>query len=112
MGFCGGFNNFGCNYGGYGGGHEKEDYGNSYNQGNEGILRFLDSLSPGTNVVLQYNSQCPACGTFQGFQDGDVLLTNFDGFPGLVRIAPNKVNAVSVFSDNKGCGRDHNHKKY
>ena len=105
MGFCG-WNN--CYNQGYYGGHQggEEQKGSNYNSDNSGILRFLDSLSPGTKVVLQYDCQCPACGTFQGFQDGDVLLTHYDGFPGLVRIAPGKINAVSVWSDNKGCHHD------
>ncbi len=60
--------------------------------------QFLTQLSPGINVVLQYDDQFPAFGTFQGFQGGNVILTNYNGFPGLVRIAANRVNAVSPFS--------------
>ncbi len=60
------------------------------------IAGFLRRLSPGTRVVLQYNDQPPASGIFEGFQNGTVILTNFNGFPGLVRIAVNSINAVSV----------------
>lgn len=69
------------------------------NNNNQGIRNFLRSLSPGTRVTLQYDCQSPSQGIFQGFQDGDVLLSDFDGFNGLVRIALNKVNAVSVWND-------------
>ncbi|MFC4767233.1 hypothetical protein [Effusibacillus consociatus] len=65
--------------------------------GMTGAGRFLLTLSPGTRVTLQYDDQPPAFGVFQGFQAGTVLLTNFNGFPGLVRIAINRINAVSVF---------------
>ncbi|WP_416825797.1 hypothetical protein [Ectobacillus polymachus] len=60
------------------------------------IIRFLRRLTPGTRVVLQYDDQRPASGVFQGFQNGNVILTNFNGFPGLVHIAVNRINAVSV----------------
>ncbi len=60
--------------------------------------QFLRQLSPGIGVVLQYDDQRPAFGVFQGFQGGNVILTNYNGFPGLVRIAANRVNAVSPFS--------------
>jgi hypothetical protein len=66
--------------------------------------QFLRTLSPGINVVLQYDCAPPAFGTFQGFQGGNVILTNFNGFPGLVRIAANRVNAVSPFSGFGGFG--------
>lgn len=62
------------------------------------IAGFLRTLSPGTRVVLQYDDQRPASGVFQGFQNGTVILTNFNGFPGLAHIAVNKINAVSVGS--------------
>lgn len=67
------------------------DFGGSASQ-------FLRQLSPGIGVVLQYDDQRPAFGVFQGFQGGNVILTNYNGFPGLVRIAANRVNAVSPFS--------------
>ncbi|WP_051317175.1 hypothetical protein [Ectobacillus panaciterrae] len=60
------------------------------------IVGFLRRLSPGTRVVLQYDDQPPASGVFQGFQNGTVILTNFNGFPGLAHIAVNSINAVSV----------------
>lgn len=65
--------------------------------GGDRIPSFLRSLSPGIRVTLQYDHQRPACGIFQGFDCGNILLTEYDGFPGLVRIAVNRVNAVSVF---------------
>lgn len=86
-----GFNG-GCgydnNYGNYG------NTNTNYNNDNS-IARFLRTLSPGTPVVLQYDDRRPARGIFEGFQNGNVLLSNFNGFPGLVRIAANKVNAVA-----------------
>jgi hypothetical protein len=63
------------------------------------IIRFLRRLSPGTRVVLQYDDQRPATGVFQGFQDGTIILTNFNGFPGLAHIKANRINAVSVGSN-------------
>lgn len=59
---------------------------------------FLRTLSPGIGVVLQYDCAPPAFGIFQGFQGGNVILTNYNGFPGLVRIDPDRINAVSPFS--------------
>jgi hypothetical protein len=63
--------------------------------GNNAIVQFLRTLSPGIQVELQYDCQPPACGTFQGFSNGTVILSNYNGFPGLVRIAPNRINAVA-----------------
>lgn len=77
-------------------------------QGNANLIQFLRTLSPGTCVVLQYDCQPPAIGTFQGFQNNTVILSNFDCFPGLAHIAANKVNAVSVSSPE--CHRRHHHK--
>jgi hypothetical protein len=65
------------------------------------LTPFLSTLSPGICVVLQYDCQPPAFGVFQGFQCGFVILSNYNGFPGLVRIAACKINAVSPFA---GCG--------
>lgn len=65
------------------------------------LTPFLSTLSPGICVVLQYDCQPPAFGVFQGFQGGFVILSNYNGFPGLVRIAACKINAVSPFA---GCG--------
>jgi hypothetical protein len=62
------------------------------------LIPFLRTLSPGVGVVLQYDCRPPAFGVFQGFQCGFVLLSNFNGFPGLVRIAACRINAVSPFS--------------
>ncbi|WP_051317214.1 hypothetical protein [Ectobacillus panaciterrae] len=66
-----------------------------------GIVGFLKRLSPGTCVVLQFDDRRPATGTFQGFENGTVILTNFDGFPGLVRIKVKSINAVSVAGSSK-----------
>ncbi|MCP8970803.1 hypothetical protein [Ectobacillus ponti] len=68
---------------------------------NDSIVNFLRSLSPGTCVVLQYDHQRPAKGIFQGFQNGNLILSDYNGFPGLVRINPCEVNAVSPFT--AGC---------
>lgn len=63
--------------------------------GKSPAAQFLTTVSPGIGVVLQYDCMPPAFGTFQGFQGGNVILTNYNGFPGLVRIAANRINAVS-----------------
>lgn len=69
------------------------------------IIPFLSTLSPGACVVLQYDCQPPASGTFQGFQNNTITLSDFDCFPGLVHIAANKINAVSLNSPE--CQRYH-----
>ncbi len=82
----------------------KENIGFGGGFGVSPAAQFLTQLSPGINVVLQYDDAPPAFGTFQGFQGGNVILTNYNGFPGLVRIAANRVNAVSPFSGFGGFG--------
>ncbi|MEB9631708.1 MULTISPECIES: hypothetical protein [Bacillus cereus group] len=63
-----------------------------------GILNFLRRLSPGTCIVLQYDSQPPTSGTFQGFQNGLVILSDFDCFPGLAHLALEKINVLTLGS--------------
>jgi hypothetical protein len=70
---------------------EKEEFGCN-------LTPFLERLSPGIGVVLQYDCRPPAFGIFQGFQCGFVLLSDFNGFPGLTRLAACRINAVSPFS--------------
>lgn len=77
-----------------------ESIGQPYESAN--LVHFLCTLSPGILVTLQYDDRPPATGVFQGFENGAVILTNFNGFPGLVRIAPNKINAISPFVPNSG----------
>lgn len=88
-----GFGNVGYGFGGFGG---YGGYG-GFGFGSE-TAGFLATLSPGVRVSLQYDCQPPAFGIFQGFQGGNVILSNYNGFPGLVRIAANRINAVSPFS--------------
>ncbi|MED1287526.1 hypothetical protein [Bacillus mycoides] len=64
----------------------------------DGILHFLRRLSPGTSIVLQYDSQRPTTATFQGFQNGAIVLSDFDGFPGLAHLAIQAVNVISLGS--------------
>jgi hypothetical protein len=64
------------------------------------LIPFLMTLSPGIAVSLQYDCQPPAQGIFQGFQGGFVIISDYDGYPGLVRIAADRINAVSPFA---GC---------
>ncbi|MEW9576709.1 hypothetical protein U9K47_15325, partial [Bacillus toyonensis] len=55
-----------------------DDYGPYYNGNggcsggygyeNEGIRQFLRTLSPGTCIVIQYDSQRPVRAVFQGFR--------------------------------------------
>ncbi len=83
---------YGYGYGGYG----FDGYGGYGNIG------FLSTLSPGVPLVLQYDFQPPAFGTFQGFQDGLALISNYNGFPGLVRIPVGLINAVSPWGGSLG----------
>ncbi|MGE5653729.1 MAG: hypothetical protein ACM3ZQ_05600 [Bacillota bacterium] len=91
-----GFGGYGFGYGGFGGYGGYGGCGYGYGYGNE-TAQFLSTLSPGVRVSLQYDCQPPAFGIFQGFQGGNVILSNYNGFPGLVRIAASRVNAVSPF---------------
>ncbi len=80
-------------------------YGSGYGYGFDGYggnFGFLNSLSPGIPLVLQYDFQPPAFGTFQGFQDGLVLISNYNGFPGVVRIPIGLVNAISPWGGGLG----------
>lgn len=67
------------------------------NRGNDSITAFLTTLSPGILVELQYDHRRPARGVFQGFERGNVILTDYNCFPGLVRIAADRINAVAPF---------------
>ncbi|WP_255260322.1 hypothetical protein [Bacillus cereus] len=71
----------------------------------DGILNFLRRLSPGTCIVLQYDCQRPTTATFQGFQNGAIILSDFDGFPGLAHLAIQKVNVISLGSFSR-CQRE------
>ncbi|PEM02398.1 hypothetical protein CN602_13705 [Bacillus cereus] len=72
---------------------------NVNNVSNPELLQFLRTLTPGTCLVIQYDCQPPTSATFQGFQGNNVIiLSDFDCFPGLARIAINKINVVSVNS--------------
>ncbi|MGG1148167.1 hypothetical protein ABE246_06660 [Bacillus wiedmannii] len=62
------------------------------------MLSFLRRLSPGTCIVIQYDSQPPTTGTFQGFQNGLVILSNFDCFPGLAHLVVDKINVITLGS--------------
>ncbi|TEA44872.1 MULTISPECIES: hypothetical protein [Bacillus] len=80
-------------------GERKEDKHYNNNNGNPGLLQFLRTLTPGTCLVIQYDCQKPASATFQGFQGNNVIIvSDFDCFPGLARIAIEKINVVSVNS--------------
>ncbi|MGG5741984.1 hypothetical protein [Bacillus cereus group sp. IBL03679] len=63
-----------------------------------GILRFLRRLSPGTCIVIQYDCQPPVAATFQGFQHGLVILSDFDCFPGLAHLVVDKINVITLGS--------------
>ena len=78
--------------------HNNNNYNNTNVAGVNDLTPFLRQLSPGTRVRLQYDSQPPATGVFQGFQNGFVLLDNFNGFPGLTRLLPRRINAVAPFA--------------
>ncbi|WP_002151796.1 hypothetical protein [Bacillus cereus] len=77
---------------------EREDNKREMNNNPE-LLQFLRTLTPGTCIVIQYDCQPPTSATFQGFQGNNVIiLSDFDCFPGLARIAINKINVVSINS--------------
>ncbi|HDR4907911.1 MULTISPECIES: hypothetical protein [Bacillus] len=78
--------------------HRKEENNRQVNNNPE-LLPFLQTLTPGTCIVLQYDCQPPTSATFQGFQGNNVIiLSDFDCFPGLARIAINKINVISINS--------------
>ncbi|WP_257155384.1 hypothetical protein [Bacillus cereus] len=78
---------------------EIENYQN-FNAGYyaHGILHFLRRLSPGTCIVIQYDCQPPVAATFQGFQNGLVILSDFDCFPGLAHLVVDKINVITLGS--------------
>ncbi|WP_144502572.1 hypothetical protein [Bacillus thuringiensis] len=77
---------------------EREDNRRQMNNNPE-LLQFLRTLTPGTCIVIQYDCQPPTSATFQGFQGNNVIiLSDFDCFPGLARIAINKINVISINS--------------
>ncbi|KMN43198.1 hypothetical protein [Bacillus sp. LK2] len=100
--------------GGFGGGcdfnrcddrrdHHRDHHGKEENKRQENenpeLLQFLRTLTPGTCIVIQFDSQRPTSATFQGFQGNNVIiLSDFDCFPGLARIAINKINVISINS--------------
>lgn len=100
-------NNVAGAYGGFWGcgGHDKKDNHHDKNTvaGANDLTPFIRQLSPGTRVTVQYDCQPPVCGTFQGFQNGFVLLDNFDGFPGLTRLLPSRINAISPSGGGHHC---------
>ncbi|MGE5654110.1 MAG: hypothetical protein ACM3ZQ_07555 [Bacillota bacterium] len=73
------------------------DHGRDDPQGGSNLVAFLNSLSPGIEVVVQYDCQPASYGCFQGLREGNVLLTNYNGYPGLVRLRAERINAISVF---------------
>ncbi|EJR74652.1 hypothetical protein ACTFSP_22500 [Bacillus cereus group sp. MYBK108-2] len=79
--------------------HHRKDENNRQVNNNPELLQFLRTLTPGTCIVLQYDCQPPTSATFQGFQGNNVIiLSDFDCFPGLARIAINKINVISINS--------------
>ncbi|MGA5663493.1 hypothetical protein ACPCZR_29140 [Bacillus bombysepticus] len=97
---------------------EREDNRRQMNNNPE-LLQFLRTLTPGTCIVLQYDCQPPTSATFQGFQGNNVIiLSDFDCFPGLARIAINRINVISINSPDcnrfcckrKHCTECHEHK--
>ncbi|WP_242281085.1 hypothetical protein [Bacillus cereus group sp. BfR-BA-01347] len=79
--------------------HHRKDENNRQVNNSPELLQFLRTLTPGTCIVLQYDCQPPTSATFQGFQGNNVIiLSDFDCFPGLARIAINKINVISINS--------------
>ncbi|MGE6599898.1 hypothetical protein [Bacillus proteolyticus] len=98
--------------------HRKDDH--RRDDHNPELRQFLRTLTPGTCIVIQFDSQPPTSATFQGFQGNNVIiLSDFDCFPGLARIAINKINVVSINSPDcdrfrckrrRHCNEHHEHK--
>ncbi|QWH15606.1 hypothetical protein EXW38_30950 (plasmid) [Bacillus mycoides] len=79
--------------------HHRREENHKQENNNPELLQFLRTLTPGTCIVIQYDSQRPTSATFQGFQGNNVIiLSDFDCFPGLARIAINKINVISINS--------------
>ncbi|PDY76526.1 hypothetical protein [Bacillus cereus] len=79
--------------------HHRKEENNRQENNNPELLQFLRTLTPGTCIVIQYDCQPPTSATFQGFQGNNVIiLSDFDCFPGLARIAINKINVISINS--------------
>jgi hypothetical protein len=79
--------------------HHRKEENNRQENNNPELLQFLRTLTPGTCIVIQYDSQRPTSATFQGFQGNNVIiLSDFDCFPGLARIAINRINVISINS--------------
>ncbi|EOO11861.1 hypothetical protein [Bacillus cereus] len=98
--------------------HRRENHNRQENNNPE-LLQFLRTLTPGTCIVIQYDSQRPTSATFQGFQGNNVIiLSDFDCFPGLARIAINRINVISINSpeckrfccERRHCRDCHEHK--
>lgn len=71
------------------------------NRGRDSISQFLRTLSPGTCIVIQYNSQRPVRATFQEIRGCTLLVSDIKGFPhcsGFTHIALNQIHAVSILS--------------
>ncbi|MGG1151017.1 hypothetical protein [Bacillus wiedmannii] len=69
--------------------------------GRSDIAQFLRTLSPGTCIVIQYDSQRPVRATFQEIRGCTLLVSDIKGFPhcsGFTHIALNRINAVSILS--------------
>ncbi|QWI25595.1 hypothetical protein EXW34_30970 (plasmid) [Bacillus mycoides] len=79
--------------------HHRREENHRQENNNPELLQFLRTLTPGTCIVIQYDSQRPTSATFQGFQGNNVIiLSDFDCFPGLARIAINRINVISINS--------------
>ncbi|MGF9814329.1 hypothetical protein [Bacillus toyonensis] len=75
--------------------------GNGDLYGNEGIRQFLRRLTPGTCILIQYDSQRPVRAVFQEFRRRTIVVSDVKGFhpcTGFTHIAINKINSVSVLS--------------
>ncbi|KMN43190.1 hypothetical protein [Bacillus sp. LK2] len=79
--------------------HHRKEENHRHENNNPELLQFLRTLTPGTCIVIQYDRQPPTSATFQGFQGNNVIiLSDFDCFPGLARIAVNRINVISINS--------------
>ncbi|GAB6482040.1 hypothetical protein J0818_29485 [Bacillus cereus] len=93
--------------------HRKEENNRKVNNNSE-LLKSLRTLTLGACIVIQYDCQPPTIATFQGFQGNNVIiLSDFDCFPGLARIAINKINVISINSPdcNRFCCKRRRHCK-
>ncbi|MGH0945555.1 hypothetical protein ACQVTS_31895 [Bacillus mycoides] len=78
----------------------------------EEIFFLLKSLDPGTPIILQLDGDCPQGATFLYCQSDAILVSDMEGFCGVVYVNINKINALSMCSEIKCCKDKKNRERY